>query len=159
MGKSTVDAGRGLQQLSTGLGSLVPGSIGDYYSNAYHQLKQDQSDANQRDAALMHSKAGLAGDITGQALQAIGGGTALKGAGLTGSVAPSTYGGAALSGGAQGLLQPLSDDQSELSRIKNVGLGSLGGIAGQGIVNGLGAAASAVRNPLSLLGSPSPEAA
>lgn len=58
----------------------------------------------------MHSKSGLAGNITGQAIQAIAGGTALKGAGLIGSVAPSTYGGAALSGGAQGLLQPLSSD-------------------------------------------------
>lgn len=74
-------------------------------------------------------------------------------------MAPSTYGGAAISGGAQGLLQPLSSDQSELSRLKNVGMGALGGVAGQGIANGLGNVANAVRNPLSLLGSPSPEVA
>lgn len=107
----------------------------------------------------MHSKAGLAGNITGQALQAIAGGTALKGAGLVGSVAPSTYSGAALSGATQGLIQPLSGDQSEWSRLKNVGLGSLGGVAGQGLVNGAGNALGAIRNPLGLLGSPSPEVA
>lgn len=137
----------------------MPGSAGDYYSNAYNQLKDQQSEANNLDAALMHSKAGLVGNITGQALQAIAGGTALKGAGLVGSVAPSTYTGAAASGGAQGLLQPLSSDQSELQRLKNVGLGALGGVAGQGLVNGAGKALSAVKNPLSLLGSPSPEVA
>jgi hypothetical protein len=40
MGKSAVDLGRGLEQLSAGIGSLLPGAVGDYYSNAYQQLKQ-----------------------------------------------------------------------------------------------------------------------
>lgn len=35
MGKSAADLGRGVQQVSAGLGSLLPGPVGDYYSNAY----------------------------------------------------------------------------------------------------------------------------
>lgn len=52
----------------------------------------------------MNTKAGIAGNIGGQALEALAGGTALKGAGLVGSVTPSTYTGAALSGATQGAL-------------------------------------------------------
>jgi hypothetical protein len=39
-GKSVVDNYHGLEQLSAGLGSLLPSFLGgDYYSNAYQQLK------------------------------------------------------------------------------------------------------------------------
>lgn len=104
LGRRFVETARGLGQLSAGIGSLLPGSIGDYYSNTYNQLKQDQTEANRLDAALMQSNSAKAGDITGQVALAIGGGSALKGAGLVSSVAPSTYSGAALSGAAQGLV-------------------------------------------------------
>ena len=100
MGKSAVDLGRGLEQLSAGIGSLLPGSVGDYYSNAYQYLKNQQSQINAQDAPLMATKAGMGGNVSGQAMEALAGGAALKGAGLVGSVAPSTYTGAALSGAA-----------------------------------------------------------
>ena len=35
IGKSAVDLKNGLEQLSAGIGSILPGSAGDYYSNAY----------------------------------------------------------------------------------------------------------------------------
>lgn len=60
----------------------------------------DQADANKTDAPLMATKAGFGGNITGQALEALLGGTALKGAGVVNSIVPTTYGGAALAGGA-----------------------------------------------------------
>lgn len=55
----------------------------------------------------MATKAGVAGDVAGNALQAVGGGVALKGAGVVGSVVPQTYRGAAIAGAVQGAAQPL----------------------------------------------------
>lgn len=102
MGKAVVDTARGLRQL--GMAVSDPFGVQKATSPAYNaesaQLKQDQSDANARDAALMDTKAGLGGNITGQALEALLGGAALKGAGLARTIVPTTYSGSALAGGA-----------------------------------------------------------
>lgn len=52
---------------------------------------------------------------------------------------PGGYTGAAISGGLQGAIQPLSADQSEWSRLGNAAIGAGAGLGGHGIVNGLGA--------------------
>lgn len=100
MGKSAVDNIRGLKQL--GMAVSDPFGVQSALSPAYNaeadKLKQEQADVNALDAPLMHTKAGLGGNITGQALQAIAGGTLLKGAGMAGNVLPAGYRGAALSG-------------------------------------------------------------
>ncbi len=56
----------------------------------------------------MNTKAGIAGNIVGQGLQAVAGGTALKAAGIGASVLPQGYTGAAASGGLMGGIQPLA---------------------------------------------------
>ena len=79
-GKSVIDNLRGLGQSAAALGKVAfspedvltkltgqPNVLGDAASRAYDQLKQDQTDADQRDAALMGTKAGLGGYIGGQA--------------------------------------------------------------------------------------------
>lgn len=139
VGKSALDTVRGLQQIGSLIGSALPGSIGDTAQAKYDQLKADQTATQAQDAPLMHTGAGLTGDIAGQALQAIGGGVALKGAGLLGSVIPNSYRAAAATGAAQGLLQPISQDQSELSRAGNGAIGAGAGLLGQGAVNVVGA--------------------
>jgi hypothetical protein len=80
----------------------LPNVIGDQARAADTALRQGQTDANASDAPLMATKSGIAGNISGQVMQAIGAGTALKGAGVIDSVVPQTYRGAALAGAAQG---------------------------------------------------------
>lgn len=111
-GKSVIDNLRGLGQSAAALGKIVfspedviqrltgkPNVLGNAASAAYDKLKQDQTDANQLDAPLMQTKAGMGGYIGGQALQAVGTGAALKGLGVIDSVVPTTYRGAAVAGG------------------------------------------------------------
>lgn len=60
-----------LATLPTSLASQITGSpdlVGKPLSDTYAQLKASQSDANQRDAPLMHTSAGLLGNISGQAM-------------------------------------------------------------------------------------------
>lgn len=85
----------------------------------------------------MDSGAGLAGNIAGQAAQAIGGGFAVRGAGLAGQLGQG-YGATAASGAAQGLLQPLNANQDEGDRLLNAGVGMGAGILGRGVVSGGG---------------------
>lgn len=145
-GKSVIDNLRGLGQSAAALGKLAfspsdviervtgtPNVLGNAASRAYNQLKQDQTEANARDEPLMRTKAGLAGYVGGQALQAVGAGAAMKGAGIIDAVAPTTYRGAALSGGAQGAIQPLDNTQGEGQRLLNAGVGAGAGVVGQAI--------------------------
>jgi len=82
---------------------LAPeGSGPNLFGSAYDSLKADQADANASDAALMHTKAGLGGDIAGNVGLGLLGGGLLKGAGVAGSVVPAGYRGAAATGAALG---------------------------------------------------------
>lgn len=158
-GKSVIDNLRGLGQSAAALGKVVfapedvitkltgrPNVLGDAASHAYDQLKQDQTEANQRDAALMKTKAGLAGYVGGQALQAVGTGAVLKGVGAIDAVIPTTYRGAAFAGGAQGAIQPLDNTQGEDERLLNAAVGAGAGVAGQAIPSAVGAGARTLRS-------------
>jgi hypothetical protein len=63
-GKSVIDNFHGAQQLGAKIASGLP-LVGDAAQAKYEQLKADQDEANQRDAALMASKSGLLGNIAG----------------------------------------------------------------------------------------------
>lgn len=101
MGKSVMDNLRGAGQTVANIGKMVfapedvltqvtgvPNVLGDQARAADAALRQGQTDANASDAPLMATKAGIAGNISGQAMQAIGAGAALKGAGVIDSVVP-----------------------------------------------------------------------
>lgn len=120
-GKSVADVGLGIRQL---------------VGNAPQQ-EVDESKA--RDAALMNSGAGMAGNITGNVAQAllpglgaVGAGKtmalpALQAAGKLALTSPASMTGALASGGlgaAQGFLQPTAEGDS---RGMNTGVGLLGG--------------------------------
>src|SRR6185312_3799460 len=122
MGKSVMDNARGLGQTIADEGKMVfapqdvltqltgaPNVMGDKARAMDAALRQDQTEANATDAPLMGTKSGIAGNVSGQVLQAIGTGAALKGAGAIDSVVPQTYRGAALAGAAQGAVQPLDN--------------------------------------------------
>lgn len=101
MGKSVVDNLRGAGQTAADVAKVVfapedaitqitgvPNVLGDQARAADTALRQAQTDANASDAPLMATKAGVAGNVSGQIMQAIGAGTALKGAGVIDSVVP-----------------------------------------------------------------------
>lgn len=153
-----MDNGRGVAQAALALPALVARNMPDYAkkflpdalnADSYYQdLKRAQSEANQRDAALMGTKAGFAGDIAGNVGLGLLGGSAAKAAGVAGSVLPAGYKGAAIAGGALGGVQPLGTDQTELSRVGNVAAGTAGGLLGQFIPN---AASASLRGGASLV--------
>lgn len=100
VGKSIVDTGRGVGQL---LGLVS---------------REEVDEARKRDAALMDTGAGMAGNISGNLAQAlfIPGGSTVKGA--------------AMIGGAMGAVQPVGTDES---RLQNTAIGAgLGGATSKG---------------------------
>ncbi len=121
-GKAVYDVGRGIGQL-----------IGN--------VPQEEIDAaRQRDAALMATGGGMAGNVLGNvAMSAIPGrammgipGLATAGRALA---APSTLGQAAAGGAMFGAVQPTATGES---RISNIAMGAGGGSAGYGAMAGLG---------------------
>lgn len=123
-GKSVVDLGRGIKQIAGVAGA-----------------QQEIDDAAARDQALMQTGAGLGGYLGGTlATSVLPAGIVAKGAEAAGLAKtataatllanPSTYLGGAVSGAAQGALQPT---QTGDSRWGNAALGALGGAAGQGL--------------------------
>lgn len=109
MGKAFVDIGRGAGQLT----GLVD--------------QEDINEAKRRDAALMNTGAGLAGNISGNVA------AFLPTAMIPGA---STLAGAGLTGAGIGMLQPVAEDES---RLKNVIMGGAGGVAGNVAGRGLAA--------------------
>lgn len=132
-GKAFVDLGRGAKQLAVEGANLVPGVDLDDYAG---ELRQRSTDVRERDADLMGSGAGLAGNIGANVALALApGGLARGGSGAlaTGARAfsnPNTYRAAAASGGLQGALQPVGEDES---RAFNTALGGSFGVAGRAI--------------------------
>lgn len=168
VGKSLVDRARGAGQAAvslintavtptdyilSGLGESNP--IGDAARSANESLKQAQSDANARDTSLMHTKAGFGGYLGGEALQLLAPAAGVKAAsalrgveaspGLMATLAPTTYRGAAIQGAAIGGTEPLTAEQSDTDRLKNVALGGGVGSAGQLGARLLGAGVRGVR--------------
>lgn len=106
-GKAMTDVGRGAAQLF----------------GADNQTAIDESKI--RDAALMDTGAGVAGNLAG------GVASFLPAAMIPGV---NTYAGAALVGSGVGALTPTATDES---RLGNMAMGAAGGVAGQGIANGI----------------------
>jgi hypothetical protein len=133
-GKSVMDMGRGLGQL-VGLHS-----------------REEQDAVNARDAELMGSGAGLAGNISGTiATTLIPGGMLGKVGGTVGKVGqaitnPQSIRAAAAVGAGLGALQPVGTEQS---RTQNILLGGLTGGATQGVVQGIGRIAQPIKKALS----------
>jgi hypothetical protein len=125
-GKAFTDVGRGVRQLGAKVG------LGD---GAAIQAEIDE--AKQRDAALMSTGAGIAGNITG------GVAAALPAAFIPG--VNSVVGSAAV-GGAMGAMAPVASDES---RLANTALGAAGGAGGQMVANTLSRAANPVKTRLS----------
>lgn len=144
-GKAVYDIGRGIGQMT----GMIP---------------QEEIDAARaRDAALMSTGAGMAGNIAGNiAATGVGGslmgaipGLARAGAALT---SPRTLGQAAAGGAAMGAVQPVATGEN---RLQNVAAGAAGGGIGYGAAAGLGRMLApqtpeAVQNLMSMGVTPTP---
>lgn len=155
-GKAAVDTGRGLSQLGLQGANLLSGGQLD---NAVAASKQNQDTTTARDAPLVGTAAGLAGNlagyaalsaIPGSALRLIGRGAEALGATNAGRLSvmagnelalPTGYGSAAGLGAAEGAAQPVG---TEDSRWKNAAAGVVGGALGRAIPQGLGGLAGFV---------------
>lgn len=151
VGKSIADSATGVAQflssdaapLVSGLPGLVTRELGKRGIGA--AADQRAAEARELDLPLMQTGAGLAGNITGQALQAaIPAGRGATFAGGLGRAAP--YAEAALRGGALSAAQPVLGEES---RAKNAAVGAAGGVAGQGVASALGSAAARARTAVS----------
>lgn len=135
-GKAVVDTGRGIKQLALDVASpFRSGNQADEYAAQISESKK-------LDAPLMNTGAGIGGNlagtlatmvlpagVVGKAAQAANIGRVGTGiaAGARGFVNPATLTGGALSGAAQGAIQPVGTDDS---RLLNIGLGgATGGVA------------------------------
>lgn len=147
MGKSAMDNLRGMEQL--GMSAADPFGVQAATSPAFNaereRIARQQTAANATDAPLMEATAGIAGNVSGQVLQAIAGGTALRGAGAIDSMVPQTYRGAALAGAAQGAVQPLDDTQGQDQRLLNAGVGAGAGVVGQAVPAAVGGGVRTLR--------------
>lgn len=131
-GKAVADTGLGLRQV----GARLFGSADDV-----KRLQQEVAETRARDAALMNTGAGLAGNVGGQIAMALLPGGALRGAGAaaqavpgaarvaqalqaggTAMMAPTSVSGAAALGAAQGALQPSVSGQETATNALTGGL-------------------------------------
>jgi hypothetical protein len=100
IGKAFSDLGRGTRQLSTeagnavGLGRLMPGNFGD---QEVQRQRDEHAEVTQRDASLMDTRMGKAGNFVGNLA------VAAPAAFIPGA---NTVAGAGLTGAAMGLAQP-----------------------------------------------------
>ncbi len=129
-GKAFSDLGVGAKQLgvdagnAVGLGHIMPQTFGD---QAVQGMRDEEAERRQRDAPLMDTGAGMAGNITGN-IAAAAPAMFIPGA--------NTVAGAALTGGAMGLAQPtLSGGERLQNTTVGAGLGATGQWAGGKMVN------------------------
>lgn len=131
VGKAFVDTGRGLRQLAVEAGD----AIGLLPEGSAEQARQRASENAAMDAPLMRSKAGIAGNITGNvALFAAPGAAIARPASALGRIGSGAAQGAALAN-----TQPVTAEQS---RLGNTAWGAAGGAAGEVIAAGIGKAIS-----------------
>lgn len=121
------------------------------------RLRAEETERRRLDAPLMRTGAGLAGNITGNVVQAVGPGATLKLASKVPQFAraapaleaagapflPETVKGSALSGAELGAVQPVAEGET---REGNIGLGLGGGFLGAGIPRAVGATARVAGN-------------
>lgn len=115
-GKAFSDIGSGVKQIFTGNGN-----------------QQEIDDTKRRDAPLLQTGAGLAGNITGN-VAAVLPATFIPGVG--------TLAGSAALGGVLGGIQPVASDES---RLKNIAVGGAAGLAGPIVARGVVAAAQGAK--------------
>lgn len=134
--QSVTDIGYGVRQLGAEAGA----ALGLVEPETVQRLRSEQDVRAAEAAPYMDTGAGqlgyMAGSIgsmllPGAALGRFGGAAGRIGQGIT---APRTLGGAAAVGGTMGALQPVGEQDD---RSLNVGIGTLGGMAGQGIARGI----------------------
>lgn len=138
-GKALADLTRGGEQMSRTFadispiyGALIPGN-----EQRLGELEQEQALVKERDAPLMGTGAGMAGNIAGNAI-----GTAPMM--MIPGMAP--YKGAAITGAGFGAMQPTAPDDS---RAMNTAVGAGAGMAGQALGGLLGRAIRPVASQLS----------
>jgi len=134
--QSVTDIGYGARQLGAEAGA----ALGLVEPETVQRLRAEQDVRASEAAPYMDTGAGqlgyMAGSIgsmliPGAALGRVGGAAATAGRAIT---APRTLAGAAAVGGTMGALQPVGEQDD---RSLNVGIGAIGGMAGQGIARGL----------------------
>ena len=134
--QSVADIGYGLRQLGAEAGAAV----GEVEPSTVQRLRREQDIRSAEAAPYMGTGAGQAGYalgsigsmlLPGAALGRVGGAAGRIGQAIT---APRTLGGAAAVGGTMGALQPVGEQQE---RSMNVGIGAVGGMAGQALARGI----------------------
>ena len=134
--QSVADIGYGLRQLGAEAGAAV----GAVEPSTVQRLRREQDIRSAEAAPYMGTGAGQAGYalgsigsmlLPGAALSRVGGAAGRIGQAIT---APRTLGGAAAVGGTMGALQPVGEQQE---RSMNVGIGAVGGMAGQALARGI----------------------
>lgn len=159
-GKAVVDTKRGIQQL----GTLAGNTLGLISDEAVDESFANAAADRERDADLMHSKAGLAGNVAGNiAGLALGGGlikgagagagklgltgaeTALKSAGAA-TVLPKNFKQAATVGAGLGFIQPATSMEDKALQ---TGIGAAAGTVGQAAAKGLSRATAGASDVIS----------
>lgn len=159
MGKAFTDTGRGLEQLAVeGARAVLPGAAGDFLlGNKADELRAQQDEIARRDAPLMQTGAGLAGNVAGHVAEVmVPGGVTARAASMPRLAAagralmnPSTYRAAGAVGAAQGAALPVG---TEDSRLRNVATGAALGMTGNAAANTLARVARPVGSTLSAAG-------
>lgn len=143
MGHSFANLGHGLKQAGTDAARyfvesnpvLFGGHLGGDTPTAARlratvaQQRADEAERRHRDAPLMGTKAGFAGDVAGTLAQIVGPGVLLRGTVAGAMALPRTVAGNAVQGGVIGLAQPVATDSE---RPANVALGTAFGTLGAG---------------------------
>jgi hypothetical protein len=125
-GKAFSDIGLGLEQINASTGVPQQGQVAPSWGETQQNMAAEQqrlsleaAERTRLDKPLMRTGGGITGNIAGNIA------ATLPAAGIPGA---ATYGGAAATGGALGLVQPTRDRES---RILNTGLGVGAGVAGK----------------------------
>lgn len=153
-GKSVVDTGRGLKQLGLEAIDLFrPKQAKDLIvGSPAEQYRREMDEVQARDAALMGTGAGIAGNIGGTlATTMLPAGLLSKAGGFAGAagrgfINPQTLRGAMAGGAALGALQPLG---TEGSRVVNMAIGAGTSGAGHLALKGIGKIAQPIKRALS----------
>jgi hypothetical protein len=151
IGKSFVDTGHGLVQAGTDAARYFvesnPLLFGEHGADGLKakvlQQQAEEAERRRRDASLMDTKAGLAGNVAGTAAQVLTPGIALRGTAGAAMLLPRTVAGNAAQGAVLGAVQPVTH---EGERQANIGIGTAAGTAGAGAPKLASIAARGVKN-------------